>query len=47
MNILKKTMLIIIMIVYGLILCNYQYIKLQKSMTVLKIELYLNIKATN
>ena len=33
-----------IMIVYGLILCSYQYIKLQTSMTVLKIELYLNIK---
>ena len=32
---------------YGLILCSYQYIKLQTSMTVLKIELYLNIKATN
>lgn len=35
------------MIVYGLILGSYQYIKLQTSMTVLKIELYLNIKATN
>lgn len=32
---------------YGLILCSYQYIKLQTSMTVLKIELYLNIKAKN